>query len=467
MKSIRRQLTRQLMLGTLLIAGCGGTAAFLTMRTAVQRQFDESLLGKARAVCVLTAWERKGHLHLEMADARPLGFTDGGTENFFQLWLTSGKSIARTPSAPFAELPRSEKPSSTPEFRNLTLPGGAAGRSVSFTFIPRYEDEDDDEKHPTSAPELAVITVASTREPLDTTLHTLLAALSLSTGLLMVSAWVLVPRVLRRGMRPLDELADQVTGITVDTLSMRFSESGTPAEIAPIARRLNDLLERIGASFGRERRFSADLAHELRTPLAELRSQAELALKWPDARAATADADTLAIALRMEHIVTRLLALARVEGGLTLKIAERVIIDSAVQAAWRPFVERAAARKLCVSFRLPHDLAVATDPALLREILANLFSNAVDYTPEGGEVEITANRTDKTFSLTVANSVKDLNAADVEEMFDRFWRKEAARSDGEHAGLGLALARSYAHALGWELSAVLDDTPRLTFKLAG
>jgi len=92
---------------------------------------------------------------------------------------------------------------------------------------------------------------------------------------------------------------------------------------------LNDLLERIGASFERERRFSADLAHELRTPLAELRSQAELALKWPDARATNADADTLAISLRMEHLVTRLLAIARAEAGHAGAACERLDIGSA------------------------------------------------------------------------------------------------------------------------------------------
>lgn len=463
MKSIRRQLTRQLVIGTLLIAGCGGAAAYLTMRAAVLREFEESLLGKARAVCALTTRERKGRPHLEAEDARPLGFTGDETGHFFQLRLPDGKNIARSGS----ELPRPENPGSTPEFWNIKLPGGGTGRSVSFAFTPRAEDEDDDEKRPESAQALAVIMVASSRQSLDATLHTMLAALGLSTGLLIAGAWVLVPRVLRRGLRPLDELADRVTGITADSLATRFPETGTPSEIAPITRRLNDLLERIGGSFERERRFSADLAHELRTPLAELRSLAELALKWPDARATTADADTLAIALRMEHLVTRLLAIARAEGGHANTACERIDIGSAVQAAWRPFAETAAARALRVAFDLPPDLAVESDPTLLREILANLFSNAVDHTPASGDVKVAAHLAPGAFSLSVSNTVLGLDSADVEKMFDRFWRKEASRSDDEHAGLGLALARSYAHALGWELNAALDDIPRLTFTLGG
>jgi len=118
-----------------------------------------------------------------------------------------------------------------------------------------------------------------------------------------------------------------------------------------------------------------------------------------------------------------------------------------------------------VVFDVPPDLVIESDPALLREILANLFSNAVDHTPAGGEINVAAHLTSGTFSLSVSNTVQALDTADVEKMFDRFWRKEASRSDDDHAGLGLALARIYAHALGWELEATLDNTPRLTFTL--
>ena len=463
MKSIRRQLTQQLVLGTLLIAGCGGAMTYLTMRAAVLRQFDETLLAKARTVAALTQQGRNGRLHVELDDVRPLGFLEVGTEHFFQLRLADGKSIARSP-ADAETLPPPENATGSPHYQNIVLPGDAEGRAVAFAFTPNI-DEDEVDKDPHPAPVVATITVASSRHSLDTTLRTMLAALSLSTGVLLIGAWVLVPRVLRRGLRPLDELADRVTGITANSLATRFSASGAPAEIAPIARRLNDLLERIGASFERERRFSADLAHELRTPLAELRSQAELALKWPDARSATADADALAIALRMEHLVTRLLALARAEGGHAGAALERVDIGSAARTAWRPFAERATAKGLRVAFDFPPGLAVQSDPALLREILANLFSNAVDYTPAGGEVNIAADLTPGIFRLSVTNTVQDLDSAEVEKMFDRFWRKEASRSDDEHAGLGLALARGYAHAIGWKLHARLDDGSRLTFTL--
>jgi two-component system sensor histidine kinase QseC len=99
---------------------------------------------------------------------------------------------------------------------------------------------------------------------------------------------------------------------------------------------------------------------------------------------------------------------------------------------------------------------------LLRSILANLFDNAVDYAPAGGEITVAS---DAAGGLRVANPAGNLSAADEARLFERFWRKEAARSGGEHAGLGLSLARTFAAAMGWRLSATLE-AGQLVFHLA-
>src|SRR5262249_5544979 len=141
-------------------------------------------------------------------------------------------------------------------------------------------------------------------------------------------------------------------------------------------------LGRLEASFARERRFSANVAHELRTPIAELRSLAEVALRWPDTGNFR---DVLDIAVQMERMVTNLLSLAGCEAGHEELVVERVDLAQAVREAWRPFESTAAARQLATSF----ELAPANtngDRAILGAMLANVYSNAVDYTPEGGEI---------------------------------------------------------------------------------
>jgi len=104
---------------------------------------------------------------------------------------------------------------------------------------------------------------------------------------------------------------------------------------------------------------------------------------------------------------------------------------------------------------------------LLRSILGNLFENAADYAPTGGEVQIRLQQNEAGVILRVANQAEGLDPADVAKLFDRFWRKEEARSGGRHFGLGLPLARMFAQAMGWTLTAAMDQQRQLEFTLTG
>jgi two-component system sensor histidine kinase QseC len=130
-----------------------------------------------------------------------------------------------------------------------------------------------------------------------------------------------------------------------------------------------------------------------------------------------------------------------------------VELAACVAATWQPFAARAAERRLRFNARVPVG-TVAVDPVLLRSILANLFDNAVDYAPEGGEITVAA---EARGGLRVANPAGNLAADDVARFFERFWRKETARTGGLHAGLGLNLARVFATAMGWRLTATLEN----------
>jgi two-component system sensor histidine kinase QseC len=104
---------------------------------------------------------------------------------------------------------------------------------------------------------------------------------------------------------------------------------------------------------------------------------------------------------------------------------------------------------------------------LLRSILGNLLENAVDYAPAGGEVRIHLMNDATGMVLRVANRAEGLDPNDVAKLFDRFWRKEEARSGGRHFGLGLPLARMFAQAMGWTLTAAMDAQGQLEFTLKG
>ena len=280
---------------------------------------------------------------------------------------------------------------------------------------------------------------------------------------------VIVGVMVRRGLHPLSQLAERAAAIDASSLQLRFTADKLPAELWPICQRLNDLLARLEASFGRERRFSADVSHELRTPIAELRTLAEVALKWPDDMPAIRSAmkDALAIALQMESIATGLLAVARCEGGQLTVRPEPVSMDALVEQSFQPFAARARAKQLTVSVDVPKDACWYTDPAAVRCILSNLFSNAVEHSPVAGAICLRVERNGVGGRLLVSNTTDNLAADDLPHLFERFWQKDAARSSDVNCGLGLALARAYARALGMELSVELSDREEITFVLSG
>ncbi len=464
MNSLRRRLTRELLaaLAGLLVAGLSVVTA--AGWAELLDAFDGGLRARALAVSALTEFGN-GRIQFDFSGDFVRGFGGQRSRHAFEVWDASGRALARSPSlAPAQDLPRDPAPRGRMKFRNLTLPDGRPGRLVTFAF--EVKPDEDHPPPPGTVLPWAQVAVASDRSELNATLGAIVAAALGCAGLLLLAVGLIVPRVLRRGLAPLDDLAAKAVRIDAHSLTERFSAEGLPAELVPIADRLNELLSRLELSFERERRFSADLAHELRTPLAELRSLAECALKWPESRDPASDQEVLAVAAQMETLVARMLALARGERGQMAADLQTIDPAAAAADAWEPFAERARASGLQVEFLCAAGQARA-DPALLRSVLSNLFDNAVDHSPPGSGLRIRGQAAGSGYVLRLSNPAPGLEAQDVGRLFDRFWRKEAARAGGgEHVGLGLSLARSFAQAMGWTLEAALDGDGWIVFTLA-
>jgi len=272
-----------------------------------------------------------------------------------------------------------------------------------------------------------------------------------------------VPRIVRRAFAPVDALSNVAAGITASSLATRFNAVGLPGELAPIATRLNELLARLERSFDRERQFSADVAHELRTPIAELRTLAESVRKWPDTRSAEHDRDIEAIAHQMDGLVSRLLTLVRSDDGKLAALPSAVDLVDLVTQTWKALEARAAERKLTVELTLSPSAPAFTDPVLAKAILGNVLQNAVEYAPTGSVVQVALVHTAGLNTFRVSNAADHLTEADVSRLFDRFWRHDSSRTGNDHAGLGLPLAQVFATAVGGELSASIEGG-RLTIK---
>jgi signal transduction histidine kinase len=460
MKSIRQQLARELMGSHAILLGAGLAVLTLFIWQALVASFDSAIRTRALALSALTEVEN-GRIQFDFSDDFLRGFGVEHPRSYFEIWDAAGGVLARSPSLNGADLPPGDAGTpERPELRNLTLANGRSARALSFAFVPATGTESRESSGP-----WARLVVAVDRGGLNETIEGVVAGVAGCGALLLLAGYLVVPRVLRRGLAAVDHLGERVAKIDASSLANRFSAAELPAELRPIAERFNDLLSRLQASFERERRFNADLAHELRTPIAELRSLAECSLKWPDSRDAAVDHDVLSIAVQMETLVTHMFTLALGDEGRLAVNVDPVEILPLVTQAWQPFENRARERRLSAHFTLGADIVTA-DEVMLLSIVSNLLDNAVTYTPVGGAIRISGKPSPGGYVLQIANDAPDLQSTDLPRLFDRFWRKDPARSGGEHFGLGLSLAAAFAKAMDWKLSAHLDDEGWLTVTLA-
>ena len=468
MKSIRRQLTLGLLAGFAVLLGAGGLTIYFLGRSALYREFDSGLMAKARSL-VSSAKPEYEHGRMKFEVTRRLQGAPGSGNPFeFCQLFTNGATLARSSGLKNTNFPQRFGTPAEPVFWDLTLPNGEQGRALGARFTVDPKVEHPAPGAPPPPPIVVGLVLAADCSHLDETLGHL-ALIVLGVGVLTLAlggTWVAI--LLGRELAPLRRLVQQAEGIDAASLGSRFSSERLPSELAPIVHRLNDLLSRLDDSFQRERRFSADLAHELRTPIAALRTISEVSVKWSEGGDVESFKAVQEIAEEMQSMITRLLALARSEQKTIPIESQPVFVASVVEALWQPHQEKAVRKKLAVQLAVPVEARLETDPTLLRGILLNLINNAVDYTPPRGSIRIAFQEAAGRFTLAVTNTVNNLEPADLPNLFQRFWRKDKARSDGDHTGLGLSLVKSFAELLGCKLAASLDNAGgELTMTLCG
>jgi heavy metal sensor kinase len=274
-----------------------------------------------------------------------------------------------------------------------------------------------------------------------------------------------------RALRPLRTLTRTAAAIGVRDLDQRIEAEGEDQEFARLITVFNAMLQRLQRSFSQAVRFSADAAHELKTPLTILQGELEQAVQDAEIGSHQQQVYTglLGEVQRLRTIIRKLLLLSLADAGrldLNLKPMD-------LTAAMEPVIEdiEALAPHLQLHPELAADVWVRADAGLLEQVLQNLASNAVKYNSPEGSVVLRLDTDEKTAQLTVINTGGEIPPEDRERVFDRFYRADKARSrrvDG--TGLGLSLAREIARAHFGDL-AVVDAGPgesafRLTLPLA-
>jgi heavy metal sensor kinase len=250
-------------------------------------------------------------------------------------------------------------------------------------------------------------------------------------------------RITRRAFLPVAAMAETADSITSGSdLSLRVPDDGSGDELSRLGRTVNSMLERLEGAFQRERQFTSDASHELRTPTAVIISQAEYALSGgaaPEDREKALES-ILRQARRMSVMLGQLLLLARAESGKFQPERERIDLSELCEMVYLEMEEQAKQRGLILTAELEPGVSVRGDETLLMRLVTNLLQNAAAYNRPEGKIILRLKREEDGCTLEVEDTGIGIALENLEKIWDRFYRVDPSRS-GEGTGLGLSMVK--------------------------
>ena len=292
------------------------------------------------------------------------------------------------------------------------------------------------------------------------------AAIPVALIVAAIGGWLMA----RQTLAPVATMADRAGRLGAETAGKRLPVANPRDELGRLASAFNALLGRMDAAFAQQRQFMADASHELRTPIATLRTAASVTLQQPH-RDEAEYRETLGIieeqSRRLSRIVDDMFTLARADAGRYPLRTIDLYLDSLVQEVVATARVLATGRLVEVGARVLPEAPFVGDEDLLRRMLMNLVENAVRYTPEGGTVQVSLDRRKDSYVIVVADTGAGIPAPAQSHVFERFYQGDPSRSRTDAsrgAGLGLAIARWIARAHHGDLRLVSSSPAGSTFE---
>lgn len=465
MRSLTGTLFRGVLIGAAAVLLAAGSVLYFLVNAQLVHQMDDSLTDKARMLA-LSIEEKVYGLEVDVEEMRIGEMEEAQSPDYLHVRTLDGRTIYL--SGALEGLLKSAPADPVPEGRHEwhILADGRKLRSITFSYIPEVDDEEEPLESSFDDPGLIVDTEAVRGSPVviqlfrDSGGHRhfmgiflvmLLVTGLASLGVLSLTIWLAI----KRGAEPVSELASRIESIGDDDLTVRLQEGSVLRELAPIAHKLNLFLDRLEESFSRERGFTSDAAHELRTPLAGLKSTIEVALakkRDPGEYRETLEG-ALEIVNQLENLVKSLLALARLESGQETVKRLTTPLENCIRGAWLPYQSAAEKKGVVATFHLGNGKVSSIDSDLFTQVLEELFRNAVYYVDEGGTLRVDLlQEGENGAQVRITNSGSKVSPEEADRVFDRFWRGSHSRDDtGTRFGLGLPIVRKIADTMGMTL----------------
>ncbi len=440
MRSIRQRLTIGYVVALSVTLATFGTALYLDRRQANLRELDARLEGEAELTLQVMRDFTKtmGRLPPVMASIQPffLKFRHYlllvGTDGTTMLSIDGTGSLDSRAVNQLRDLVDASGPG--PVFGTVTV---LPGRPPIRYHIVRVEGAD---------PSIRSMLVGAGVD------EVLLGPQALARSMLVIAPFLLLISLLvglwlaRTSLKPLESMIDELTAITDGrSLHRRLPvDPGSSDELARMSQAANGMFARLEQSFAAQQRFVAEASHELKTPLMVLRAGVERALTNPKVPSESLEPldESLEEINRMSELVDSLLMLARADEGRAPLAVEAIDLREIVNEAVETAQILGEAKHLGIRTAIPGaPVTLPVDKTRIRQLLLNLVTNAVKYTPHGGEIGVEIADDGAAVSLVVSDTGIGIAAGDLTHIFDRFWRADPARTrDDERAGTGLGLA---------------------------
>jgi two-component system sensor histidine kinase TctE len=361
---------------------------------------------------------------------------------YFQVRGPHGELIDGDGDLPLPPPMEDKTPAGAVQFRNDSMRG--ADVRIAFTYVDLHRN-----RGHRGAPKESYTVLVQVAETLEKRAHLandIIKGVILPQFIILPIALALVWFALSRGLSPLTELQRRIRARRPDDLSP-IDSGQVPEEISPLVRSLNDMLQRLSLSIDMQKRFIADAAHQMKTPLAGMRMQSELALRQTNQEEIHRSLEQLSKSSQTAtRLVNQLLALARAENQtpeakpfapVELSELARTVVHDWVQASFN--------HRIDLGFEQPgYPVMLNGNPVMLRELLSNLIDNALRYTPAGGSVtvRVRANVPAGEALLEVEDTGPGIPATERGHVFERFYRILGSHVEG--SGLGLSIVREIA-----------------------
>lgn len=456
MKSIRSYLLSRLLGGTAFVLAAAGVAVYVVVTRSLERQFDRNLTDGVRSFASIV-FQVGDDVEFEFSEQLMPEFGREDRPAYFELWFEDGRLLERSASLQGKDLAVAVAPKQGAVHWDAALPDGRTGRYVAELIEVHHVHPEEGPNRPQAARLLVVI--ARGREELVAAERALLANVLVVSVVVVLGIGFLSWRAVKRGLEPANRLAAALDRVRMDDLPKSLGAGPLPLELLPVAEKTDALIARVETALERERRTSADIAHELRNPISELLTVSEVALR--DASDVAGSRRALStvrdVAWRMGGLVSTLLKLARLEMGAETFERAEVDLGGLIRDLTRSLSSMQRERGLRFDDRIGRGEIVEGDSDVLRIVVSNLLGNAFYYAPRRSAVECRLERGAGGWKLVVENEAADLRPADLRFLSEPFWRKDRARTDRNRSGLGLALSSALAEKSGMELSFELED----------